>query len=206
MSKLNIDQKTIKDLLTAKKADFLIPDYQRPYAWTEDECATLWDDLFAFALPGDGEEEFDDNEEYFLGPIVTFRNEDDRLEIIDGQQRLTTIMLLLRAFCSKFEFMKDADSKTMYSDLETCIWKTGALNKVDKTKLKIDSEVASDKDKEEFLSILSTGEIKSGQKSRYAKTFAFYQKRISDMVNKYPTIWISKKFYGGNCRMSLNFI
>ena len=187
MSKLNIDQKTIKDLLTAKKADFLIPDYQRPYAWTEDECATLWDDLFAFALPGDGEEEFDDNEEYFLGPIVTFRNEDDRLEIIDGQQRLTTIMLLLRAFCSKFEFMKDADSKTMYSDLETCIWKTGALNKVDKTKLKIDSEVASDKDKEEFLSILSTGEIKPGQKSRYAKTFAFYQERISDMVNKYPT-------------------
>lgn len=187
MSKLNIDQKTIKDLLTAKKADFLIPDYQRPYAWTEDECGTLWDDLFAFALPGEGEEEFDDNEEYFLGPIVTFRNDDDKLEIIDGQQRLTTIMLLLRAFCSKFEFMKDTDSKTMHADLETCIWKTGALNKVDKTKLKIDSEVASDKDKEEFLSILSTGEVKSGQKSKYAKTFAFYQEKISELVSKYPT-------------------
>ncbi|WP_165056349.1 MULTISPECIES: DUF262 domain-containing protein [unclassified Adlercreutzia] len=187
MSKLNIDQKTIKDLLTAKKADFLIPDYQRPYAWTEDECGTLWDDLFAFALPGEGEEEFDENEEYFLGPIVTFRNADDKLEIIDGQQRLTTIMLLLRAFCSKFEFMKDGDSKTMHADLETCIWKTGALNKVDKTKLKIDSEVASDKDKEEFLSILSTGEVKVGQKSKYAKTFVFYQDKISELVSKYPT-------------------
>ncbi len=147
----------------------------------------MWEDLFAFALPGEGEEEFDENEEYFLGPIVTFRNSDDRLEIIDGQQRLTTIMLLLRAFCSKFEFMKDADSKMMHADLETCIWKTGALNKVDKTKLKIDSEVASDKDKEEFLSILSSGEVKAGQKSKYARTFAFYQDKISELVSKYPT-------------------
>lgn len=50
MSKLNIDQKSIRTLLTDRKADFLIPDYQRPYAWGEDECATLWDDLFSFAL------------------------------------------------------------------------------------------------------------------------------------------------------------
>lgn len=33
MSKLNVDQKTIKNLLSDNKADFLIPDYQRPYAW-----------------------------------------------------------------------------------------------------------------------------------------------------------------------------
>lgn len=187
MSKLNVDQKTIKDLLTAKKADFLIPDYQRPYAWTEEECETLWNDLFAFAFPGDGKDEFDDNEEYFLGPIVTFRNDEGKLEIIDGQQRLTTIMLLLRAFCSKFEYMQDEDSVTMHADLETCIWKTGALNKVDKTKLKIDSEVASDDDKEEFLSILSTGEVKVSQTSKYAKTFKFFQAQIQDMVNKYPS-------------------
>lgn len=33
MSKLNIDQQTIKELFSNKRADFLIPDYQRPYAW-----------------------------------------------------------------------------------------------------------------------------------------------------------------------------
>jgi uncharacterized protein with ParB-like and HNH nuclease domain len=38
MSKLNIDQKCIKDLFEDKKADFLIPDYQRPYAWGRSEC------------------------------------------------------------------------------------------------------------------------------------------------------------------------
>ena len=35
MSKLNVDQENIKLLLADKKADFLIPDYQRPYAWRE---------------------------------------------------------------------------------------------------------------------------------------------------------------------------
>ena len=43
MSKLNIDQKIIKDLFGGKKSDFLIPDYQRPYAWGEKECQTLWE-------------------------------------------------------------------------------------------------------------------------------------------------------------------
>lgn len=51
MSKLNIVQKTIRDLFSDKKADFLIPDYQRPYAWGDKECKTLWDDIFAFAFP-----------------------------------------------------------------------------------------------------------------------------------------------------------
>ena len=87
MSKLNVDQKTIKDLFQSKKSDFLIPDYQRPYAWGEAECRTLWDDIFSFAIPDEGKTEFDSNSEYFLGPIVTFRNE-DKLEVIDGQQRL----------------------------------------------------------------------------------------------------------------------
>ena len=50
MSKLNVDQKTIKDLFQSKKSDFLIPDYQRPYAWSEAECRTLWDDIFSCLL------------------------------------------------------------------------------------------------------------------------------------------------------------
>ena len=41
MPKLSIDHKTIGDPFGDKEPDFLIPDYQRPYAWTEDECATL---------------------------------------------------------------------------------------------------------------------------------------------------------------------
>ena len=51
MSKLNIDQQTIQQLFTDKKSDFLIPDYQRPYAWTEVECEILCNDIFECAFP-----------------------------------------------------------------------------------------------------------------------------------------------------------
>ena len=73
MSKLSIDQKSIMSLFQDKKADFLIPDYQRPYAWTETECLTLWDDLFEFAIPKDNADQFNIDDEYYLGPIVTFK-------------------------------------------------------------------------------------------------------------------------------------
>lgn len=82
MSKLNVDQKTVKELFSNKKTDFLIPDYQRPYAWTEIECATLWDDIFSFAFPDNDYSRFDsDNDEYFLGPIVTFKNDDGKFDV-----------------------------------------------------------------------------------------------------------------------------
>lgn len=40
MSKLNVDQKNIYELLSDRKADYIIPDYQRPYAWDEDNWQT----------------------------------------------------------------------------------------------------------------------------------------------------------------------
>ena len=82
MSKLNVDQKTIKNLLSDNKADFLIPDYQRPYAWdAEKECFTLWEDVFAFAIPEGDADRFDrTTAEYYLGPILTFKNDNGQKE------------------------------------------------------------------------------------------------------------------------------
>jgi len=188
MSKLNIDQQTIKELFANKRSDFLIPDYQRPYAWGEGECQTLWDDIFAFAFPENDYSRFkSDEDEYFLGPIVTFKNDCNKLEIIDGQQRLTTLMLLLRAFFSKFGNMKDTNAISTSEDIAKCIWKTDEFGNPDKNKLKIDSEVSTDDDKEEFLSILKTGIVDSAQKSRYAKTYRFFQEKINEFLSEYPS-------------------
>ena len=74
---ISVNKQTIEQfLLNARTKPFIIPDYQRPYAWEEDECRTLWNDLFTFAFPNDDSEKFDDTEEYYLGPIVTFKNND----------------------------------------------------------------------------------------------------------------------------------
>ncbi len=187
MSKLNVDQKNIKTLLTDKKSDFLIPDYQRPYAWQEEECQTLWEDIFTFAIPSEDATKFNSEDEYYLGPIVTFKNSSNKLEVIDGQQRLTTIMLLLRAFHISFGEMKDENSKKIKELIESCIWKTDEFGNANKNLLKIDSEVATDKDKDEFLSILNTGSAPNTMKSKYAENYRYFQKKIDEFLHSYPS-------------------
>lgn len=187
MSKLNVDQKSIYALLSDRKADYIIPDYQRPYAWDEDSCQTLWDDIFSFAIPDNDATKFDTNDEYFLGSIVTFENDKKQKEVIDGQQRLTTFMLLLRAFYDRFTKMQDQGSKDFSERIASCIWKTDEMGKPDKDHLKIDSVVATDKDKEEFLSILRTGIVTNDQTSRYANNFRFFLKKVDEFINSFPT-------------------
>ena len=187
MSKLNVDQKSIYALLSDRKADYIIPDYQRPYAWDEDSCQTLWDDIFSFAIPDNDATKFDTNDEYFLGSIVTFENDRKQKEVIDGQQRLTTFMLLLRAFYDRFTKMQDQGSKDFSERIASCIWKTDEMGKPDKDHLKIDSVVATDKDKEEFLSILRTGIVTNDQTSRYANNFRFFLKKVDEFINSFPT-------------------
>ncbi|WP_428426051.1 DUF262 domain-containing protein [Pararhizobium sp.] len=71
--------------------EFVIPSYQRPYAWTVDQASELLDDLSAF-------HDVEDEEGYFLGSIVLIKSEGEALaEVIDGQQRLTTLTILLAA-------------------------------------------------------------------------------------------------------------
>lgn len=187
MSKLNIDQKIIKELFSDKKADFLIPDYQRPYAWEEAECKTLWEDIFSFAFPNNNSEDFNsENDEYFLGPIVTFKNTEGKTEVIDGQQRLTTLMLMLRAFYERYGNMRAPQEIKTAELIAQCIWKTNEYDEPDKTKLKIDSEVATDEEKEEFLTILKTGKAWDTMKSKYAENFRFFQNKINAFLNDYP--------------------
>lgn len=187
MSKLiNTEQKSVKDLLSDKKSDFLIPDYQRPYAWGEKECLTLWEDVFAFAFPDNDCDKFDShNNEYFLGPIVTYKN-GEKIEVIDGQQRLTTLMLILRAFYEKYGSMQNEKAVKTSKMIEQCIWKTDEFGDPDKNELKIDSEVATDNAKDEFLSILKTGTVSDNHKSAYANNYRFFQNKISEYLNDFP--------------------
>jgi len=69
--------------------EYHIPAYQRPYAWTTEETNTLFDDLYGFFTSES------EDENYFLGSIVLIKeNTDRKADVIDGQQRLTTLTIL----------------------------------------------------------------------------------------------------------------
>lgn len=82
---------------------FTIPSYQRPYAWTDEQTNTLFDDLYDFYISNT-----EDN--YFLGSIVLIKEDNEPpADVIDGQQRLTTLTILLSIITSKLH--GDADFK-----------------------------------------------------------------------------------------------
>ena len=79
-----------------KSPQFVIPIYQRTYSWTETECQQLWDDILRTG-------QNDDISAHFVGSIVYIEkslyqvSSQSPLLVIDGQQRLTTVSLILEA-------------------------------------------------------------------------------------------------------------
>lgn len=92
--------------------DYSIPSYQRPYAWTVDEASELFDDLYDFHRR-------ENEESYFLGSIVLIKSEGcPEAEVIDGQQRLTTLTILLAILTSQL-------SGDLKRDFENYIFEPG---------------------------------------------------------------------------------
>ena len=80
-------QKTVKSLFTiddkGNSYKYIIPPYQREYSWKEEQWESLFNDIY-------------ENETgYFLGSIICISSETNELDVIDGQQRLTTLSILL---------------------------------------------------------------------------------------------------------------
>jgi uncharacterized protein DUF262/uncharacterized protein DUF1524 len=96
-SKYEVMSLTIEELLSPDTAEFEVPPFQRTYSWGADEINQLIDDLF-----GDSS---DPDLPYFLGSVVLATREDSndsrRSLILDGQQRLTTISLLIAVLINK---------------------------------------------------------------------------------------------------------
>ena len=183
MSNLSIDQKKILDLLGDGKAEFIIPSYQRQYAWEEHECSRLWDDFCSFVFPEGDSGQFErNNDEYFLGSIVTFSSDNKKHEVIDGHQRLVTLILLLRAF---YEYCSQKDTKlsiTARKGIEKCLGYINEADEPDKNSCKIEIKVITDDTLQEFQEILRTGKAPKTQKSRYAENYRFFLQKIEDLM------------------------
>ena len=93
------------DVENCFKNFYVVPDYQREYVWTEVQINQLLDDIYE-------EFDFNPNKEYFIGSTVVFKNNDGFYELIDGQQRTTSIFLIICAF-KKIYREREIDTDTI---------------------------------------------------------------------------------------------
>ena len=95
MNGSSICLKPINDLLVGEQGQptrFWIPAYQRGFRWTQLQVTQLLDDVWEFIQNSDGKSR---QEFYCLQPLVVRAQADGKFEVVDGQQRLTTIYILL---------------------------------------------------------------------------------------------------------------
>lgn len=137
--------KLISDYLRIKKNEmFVIPEYQRAYSWTNTEhCDKLWQDIEAFMESGD-------DDPYFFGTIIvdcSDNADNGKFSLIDGQQRTTTFLLLLKAL----QFQLNRVLSLMPNDEESEALKEGIKENRNKT---IDILCKTDGDTETRLNII----------------------------------------------------
>ena len=116
MISLSAEQKNIELMFCSTTEQYIVPEYQRPYSWTFDQCSDLFRDL---------KSAYDDREQYFLGNIILARSKDYDMTgqnfIVDGQQRMITIWLLIKVLSLFLE-----DVNTLRSALSIIPWKGSA--------------------------------------------------------------------------------
>ena len=120
---------SIKEIFENK---YSIPIYQRAYAWTEMEINTLIDDVYDYYVR-------DDSQKYYIGSLVVHTDNDDVISVIDGQQRLTTLSLVIcylkneteyQDLVNKIDVMLNFESRKRSTDIIRALKNKDKLKKV----------------------------------------------------------------------------
>ena len=124
-----VNQLVLKSINQLLEYNFFIPSYQRGYRWTETQVNQLLDDIWQFAKEPPDHKQGKEKPFYCLQPIVVRKRKgSEELEVIDGQQRLTTIFLILKKLQNLIETSKRnfsvsyetrPDSKGFLENVET---------------------------------------------------------------------------------------
>ena len=163
---------TVEAVFTGPDSYYQIPDYQRPYSWKTEQVEQLWDDLYAAFQSND--------ESYFLGPLVLAKprgpaaTTDDRLEVVDGQQRLTTLTILLAVARDRH---LEGDKQVQH-----------AIRSLDKDKYRLRLITQSQYQIEFETSVLEHVDLSSGRGKRDANAFlqaaALFDERLKKVFQE----------------------
>ncbi|WP_305872013.1 DUF262 domain-containing protein [Helicobacter pylori] len=148
MAKIKSEESYLQNILTDKRY-YQIPIYQRPYQWTEENCEKLLDDLF-FNYEDDRESD------YFCGSLVLIAiSEDSKVktyDVVDGQQRLSTFILLAKVLATLYSERLDPERKSQEYLQES--WSDRHEYKGKKKKKRLDFDLVGSSAKKDFQDTL----------------------------------------------------
>ncbi|GAA7752235.1 DUF262 and DUF1524 domain-containing protein [Helicobacter pylori] len=166
-----------------QKNQLVIPIYQRVYSWEKEQCKELWDDIIKIG----GDDKMDG---HFIGSILYVINDktsysNNVLLIIDGQQRLTTITLLLTALRDHLndedEFLEKFSCQNIQNDY---------LINSDKDGDKKFRLILSESDKDTLLSLIDKNKRKPNEPSlKIVENFKLFEEWICKNTDKLETIF-----------------
>lgn len=112
------EEKTIRNLFNGDESFIFIPKYQRPFSWNKDNAEKFYEDIFK-------EELIKSKNDYFLGSILLNKIDNETIEVVDGQQRITTISLF---FLALFLLFKDKNPENIEASEFYKFIKKGSFN------------------------------------------------------------------------------
>lgn len=168
--------------LDGSQKRFIIPVYQRNYDWKKENCKQLFDDLVNV--------EKDGKETHFFGSIVSYAHSRDEVVLIDGQQRITTVSLILIAIVNALKkgAMSTKDD-TLVFRIEDFL-----VDKYDRTERKVRLKPFRD-DRVAFDSLIYKDEADYIHESKVTINYRYFYDRI--VTNK--ELSVDELFHAVNC-------
>lgn len=163
--------------LLKKSSQFVVPIYQRVYSWQEPECTQLWHDILRAGENTELGAHFTGSIVYVARGRSTNTSADPDL-IIDGQQRVTTVMLLLAALASRLEKLPEAEQEPVDGFSPRKIRNRYLLNDDENGERRF-KLILSKSDKDALIAVLQGTEPTIDTNSRVADTFALFRSKLA---------------------------
>ncbi|WP_416322360.1 DUF262 domain-containing protein [Mycoplasmopsis felis] len=180
-----------------EESKFLIPEYQRPYSWNLENITTFFTDLWE-AYENDVKNK--DNLGYFIGNTIVFKNNIGQLEVVDGQQRITTLLLLFRSIyflldSPETKLYETEEVKNLKEKLKRILWTKQSRSTIyDKSSFKIEIRGIDNK-KIDILNEISEQGTCSDTNNIYCKNYNVFIKLIQDTSKNNQTGLIDFYYY-----------
>ena len=165
-----------------RSPQFVIPIYQRTYSWTDKECRQLWEDILRTGAN-------EDISAHFVGSVVYIErglyqvSSQSSLLVIDGQQRLTTITLLITALANALEGGGEPFDSFSQRKLRNFYLLNPEEEGEQHFKL-----ILSQTDKTSLISILNQTELPKDYSIRVTENFKLFEQLLNDRKDDLVTI------------------